>query len=1012
MHNEAILHSRASSAIYEPGKGPKTKRAFPREAVSLSAPRAAGVPGNRSVDSPLAVQLRRELEGEVLFDSFSRGRYSTDASIYQIEPIGVVVPKTEEDAARAIQIAREHGVAVLARGGGTSQIGQTVAAALVIDASKYLNRVIELDPPNRTVRVQPGIVLDELNRLLRPHGLFFPVDVSTASRATIGGMAGNNSCGSRSIRYGNMVHNVRAIDALLADGTRARFEKTNGDGGRDGANARYSEIVRRVRAIAARESDEIAARFPKVLRRVGGYNLDILTTAAPNMAQLLVGSEGTLAYFHRIDLALQPVPAHRVLGVCHFPTFYQAMDATQHVVTLDPTAVELVDRTMIDLSREIPMFRAAVDRFVKGRPDALLLVEFSGDDRAALLTHLKRLDELMGTLGFPNAIVEAIEPEFQRAIWDVRTSGLNIMMSMKGDGKPVSFIEDCAVELKDLAEYTRRLTEVFHKHGTTGTWYAHASVGCLHVRPILNMKDAAGAKKMRAIAEEAFAMVREYKGSHSGEHGDGIARSEFHEPMFGSRLVRAFEEIKDTFDPDGVFNPGRIVRPPKMDDRRLFRYRPGYAPAPIDAGLDWSEWGGFAQAAEMCNNNGACRKAEPGVMCPSYRATRDEQHATRGRANSLRLALTGQLGPDALTSQEMYDTLALCIGCKGCKRECPTGVDMARMKTEFLYQYHKQRTPKIKERLVAYLPRYAPRAARAAPLLNLRDRVPGLPWLSERLVGVSARRRLPRWRSDFFDARREAPTTTARSETDVVLFVDTFNTYFEPENARAAMAVLTAAGYNLRAAVPNHGGRPLCCGRTFLAAGLIDEARAEVRRLAQALRPAAERGTAIVGLEPSCLLTLRDELGVLLPKSETGDIAAHALLLEEFLVRERDRGRLRLAFKPLPAKRALLHGHCHQKAFGTLAAAQQALRLIPELEVNTIEAGCCGMAGAFGFDAEHYEVSLKIGELGPLPAIRRAESDALIVANGTSCRKQIEDGAGRQALHAVRLLEQALAGGE
>ncbi|HLF24306.1 MAG TPA: FAD-linked oxidase C-terminal domain-containing protein, partial [Burkholderiales bacterium] len=362
--------------------------------------------------------------------------------------------------------------------------------------------------------------------------------------------------------------------------------------------------------------------------------------------------EGTLAYFHRLHLELQPIPAQRVLAVCHFPTFYQAMDSTQHIVKLDPSAVELVDRTMIDLSRDIPLFRATVDRFVRGKPDALLLVEFAGDDRAPLRQSMKQLDELMGTLGFPNAIVEAIDSEFQKAIWDVRTSGLNIMMSMKGDGKPVSFIEDCAVELKDLAEYTRRLTDVFHKHGTTGTWYAHASVGCLHVRPVLNMKGEDGAKKMRAIAEEAFAMVREYKGSHSGEHGDGIARSEFHEPMFGSRLVRAFEEVKDTFDPDRVFNPGKIVRAPKMDDRRLFRFKPDYAPTRLDAGLDWSEWGGFSQAVEMCNNNGACRKSDPGVMCPSYRATRDEQHVTRGRANSLRLALTGQLGPDALISKD------------------------------------------------------------------------------------------------------------------------------------------------------------------------------------------------------------------------------------------------------------------------------------------------------------------------------------------------------------------------
>jgi FAD/FMN-containing dehydrogenase/Fe-S oxidoreductase len=972
----------------------------------------------RAGDSALATRLRRELEGEVLFDAFTRGRYSTDASIYQIEPIGVVIPRTEADIGRAIQIAAEHGVPVLPRGGGTSQIGQTVGAALVIDTSKYLNQLIELDTAQRRVSVQPGVVLDSLNQYLKPHGLFFPVDVSTSSRATIGGMAGNNSCGSRSIRYGNMVHNVRAIDALLADGTFLRFDKIGAMDRRAGAdNPRYREIVRGVRAIAERERDEIAERFPKLLRRVGGYNLDRVSAADGNLAQLLVGSEGTLAFFTRIHLDLQPIPPHRVLGVCHFPTFYAAMDATQHVVKLDPTAVELVDRTMIDLSRQIAMFRATVDRLVKGTPDALLLVEFSGNDHSTLLHRMKELHELMGTLGFPGAVVEAVDPEFQKAIWEVRTSGLNIMMSMKGDGKPVSFIEDCAVRLEDLAEYTDRLTRVFQKHGTTGTWYAHASVGCLHVRPILNMKDAEGAKKMRAIAEETFAMVREYKGSHSGEHGDGIARSEFHEPMFGPRIVRAFEELKDLFDPQNRFNPGKIVRAPRMDDRSLFRYKPDYAAAPLDTALatalatalDWSEWGGFTQAVEMCNNNGACRKSEPGVMCPSYRVTRDEQHVTRGRANSLRLALTGQLGRDALVSDDMYATMDLCVGCKGCKRECPTGVDVARMKIEFLHHYRRRHGLRMQDRLIAYLPRYAPWASRVPFLLNLRDRVPGVAWLSERLLGFSARRPLPRWRRDTFDARTER-SAIARNENapEVILLVDTFNTYFEPENARAAATVLSAAGYRVIFAQAADGGRPLCCGRTFLAAGLVDEARFEARRLVDALKPWAARDVPIVGLEPSCLLTLRDELGVMLPRAQTELIARNAMLLEEFLAREQQLGRLRLGLKPLAAKRALLHGHCHQKAFGAMSATQQTLRLIPGLAVQTIESSCCGMAGAFGFESKHYDVSMKMGELGLLPAVRAAATDTIIVADGTSCRQQIRDGAGREALHVARVLASAL----
>ncbi|MBI1986206.1 MAG: FAD-binding oxidoreductase, partial [Rhodospirillales bacterium] len=699
-------------------------------------------------DRRLASRLARELEGEVLFDAFSRGRYATDASHYQIEPIGVVVPKTADDIARVIGIAADEGVPVLPRGGGTSQCGQTVGEAVVVDVSKHLNRVLDFDAEAHTAWVEPGLVLDRLNAYLKSSGLWFPVDVSTSSRATIGGMAGNNSCGERSIRYGPMRDNVRAIEAVLMDGEAMCFGEVSDNVAGAALTPRQQALVTRLLRLGHREAPEIAERFPDLMRRVGGYNIDALmpggaprgkwskaTTARPathpNLAHLLVGSEGTLAFSTRIQIDLQPLPAHKVLGVCHFPTLYDAMESARHIVTLDPAAVELVDRTMIGLSRDIPMFRDTVNAFVKGTPEALLLVEFAGDDRDTQFRNLKRLGELMGELGFPDAVVEAIDPAFQRAIWEVRKAGLNIMMSMKGDGKPISFIEDCAVRLEDLAEYTDRLTQVFKKHGTTGTWYAHASVGCLHVRPVLNLKSEVDVGKMRAIAEEAFAMVREYKGSHSGEHGDGLVRSEFHEPMFGARMVKSFEEVKEAFDPALLLNPGKIVRPSKMDDRSLFRYKPGYRVPRFETALDWSDWGGFGGAVEMCNNNGACRKSDPGVMCPSFRVTGDEKHLTRGRANTLRLAISGQLGPEAFVSDDLYDTMKLCVGCKGCKRECPTGVDMAKMKIEFLHHYNKRHGLKRFDRAVAYLPRYAPWAARLAPLLNLRDRVPGLPWLSE-----------------------------------------------------------------------------------------------------------------------------------------------------------------------------------------------------------------------------------------------------------------------------------------
>ncbi|MHA1527687.1 MAG: FAD-binding and (Fe-S)-binding domain-containing protein, partial [Alphaproteobacteria bacterium] len=697
-------------------------------------------------------RLRREIEGEVLVSPFDRGRYATDASFYQIVPQGVVVAKRFADVEAALAIGREEGVPVTPRGGGTSQAGQTVNSGLVIDFSRHLDRVVSVDVENRRAVVEPGLVLDQLNRQLKPHGLWFPVDVSTASRATIGGMAANNSCGSRSIRYGKMRDNTLAIEALMADGTRRRFAA---NGPPDDA------LAPALLALGEREADEINARFPKLQRRVGGYNIDALTSDNKPLKwhDLLVGSEGTLAISERIEIALSPTLDHKTLGVCHFPRFRAAMEAAQHLVTLDPVAVELVDRNMIELGRAIPQFRPVVDEFVRGEPEALLLVEFAEPEQAENLRRLKGLGELMAELGFrwgdpgkqPGGVVEAIDPAFQARIWEVRTQGLNIMMSMKSAGKPVSFVEDCAVELKDLAEFTGRLTEVFRKHGTEGTWYAHASVGLLHVRPVLNLKQDTGVKALRAIAEEAFEIVAGYKGSHSGEHGDGIARSEFHERMFGTRMVRAFEEVKDLFDPAGVLNPGKIVRAPKMDDRSLFRYPPGYAHQPQETVFEWGEWpGGLHGAVEMCNNNGACRKLSGGVMCPSYRATRTERDLTRGRANSLRLALSGQLGAGAFASDEMVETMRLCVSCKACKSECPMSVDMAAMKLEVLAARAKIHGVGVRDRLVAHLPRYAPWVAWAPWLANLRDRLPGAAWASEKALGLAASRPLPRWRRDIW----------------------------------------------------------------------------------------------------------------------------------------------------------------------------------------------------------------------------------------------------------------------
>jgi FAD/FMN-containing dehydrogenase/Fe-S oxidoreductase len=925
-------------------------------------------------DSSLAARLRKEVDGEVLFDAASRGRYSTDASIYQVEPIGVVVPRSEEAARAAIAIAAQAGVPILPRGAGSSQCGQTVGAALIIDHSKYLNKVLEVDPQARTALVQPGVVLDALNARLREHGLWFPVDVSTSAQATLGGMAGNNSCGSRSIAYGNMVHNVLAIDAVTAGGERWRFGPMRDASGPPA----YQEFLSKLKKLYEREQDEIETRFPKLLRKVAGYNLDHLGPPHANAAHLLVGSEGTLAYSERIHLKLSRIPPARTLGVCHFTKFHTAMDLTRHIVKLGPSAVELVDRTMLGLAREIPAFRNTVGMFIRGDPDAILLVEFSGEDSVLQQKKLGDLAQLMADLGLPGSVVEITDARLQREVWEVRKAGLNIMMSMKGDGKPVSFIEDCAVPLEHLAEYTERLTAVFERHGARGTWYAHASVGTLHVRPVLDMRRD-GAAKMRAIAEEACAMVKQYKGAYSGEHGDGLVRSEWIAPFFGARLTACLAEIRSWLDPQGLMNPGKIVNPPRMDDRTLFRFKPGYATSVPPTVLDWSEWGGYDKAVEMCNNNGHCRKFDAGTMCPSYRATLDEMHLTRGRANTLRLALSGQLGADA--DSMVKEALDLCVSCKGCRRECPTGVDMARMKIEHLAHYKAKHGWTARDRAIAYLPRYAPWAARLAPFSNLISAA------FKGGLGFSRHRQLPRWRSDAFGE-------AGRADCDVLLFVDTFNRYFEPENARAALKVLQAAGNRV------YAPQGLCCGRTFLSVGLVDEAKREARKLLAALAPFAERAIPVVGLEPSCLLSLRDEFSVLLPGTET--LAKNALLLEEFLARNPGR----LNFREI-RKAVLLHGHCHQKAFDAMPAVEKVLRSIPGIGLRTIQASCCGMAGSFGYEAEHYDVSMKMAEASVLPEIRKSP-DAIVIADGTSCRHQIADGSGRAAWHVARQLEAAL----
>ncbi|MCY4336109.1 MAG: FAD-binding and (Fe-S)-binding domain-containing protein [Litoreibacter sp.] len=924
--------------------------------------------------------LQNRVEGEVLTGAFDRGRYATDASIYQIMPRAVLVPRSWDDVEAALDFAKAEGIALLPRGGGTSQSGQTVNDALVVDFTRHLNTVSDYDAEAGRVTVQPGLVLDDLNRQLKTDGLWFPVDVSTASRATLGGMAANNSCGSRSIRYGKMQDNVHGLEAMLPSGELRRFEKALLDHPLD------ADLL----ALAENERDEIAARFPSVLRRVGGYNIDALLGVAPDMGQLLVGSEGTLAVTKSLDLKLSPVLTTKTLGVCHFPTFHAAMDAAQHIVKLGPVAVELVDHNMIRLGRDIAQFRPIVDSFVKGEPEALLLVEFAETPKENR-RRLTALGDLMAELGYrwddpgkePGGVVEAEDPAFQARIWGVRAQGLNIMMSMRSEGKPVSFVEDCAVPLEHLAEFTSLLTDVFRKHGTDGTWYAHASVGLLHVRPVLNLRQDLGLKQMRAIAEEAFDLVADFKGSHSGEHGDGIVRSEFHERMYGTRMVRTFEQIKDRFDPDGVLNPGKIVRVPKMDERSLTRWPEAYATQSPKTVFDWSDWpGGLSGAAEMCNNNGACRKSAGGVMCPSFRVTGLEKDLTRGRANSLRLALTGQLGEGAFASDEMADAMQLCVGCKACKSECPMSIDMAKMKTEVQAARAAKQGLSLRDRVIAALPRVAPIAAKAAPLANLVQRFAGI-------AGFTTSRALPKFQPPF----------SGEAEGEVLLFADTFNCHFDPETLRAAERVIARTGRSV--GVVSAGGRKLCCGRTYLATGLTEKAKAELTRTTNAFRAGLEAGKTIVGLEPSCTLMFRDEAVNLIPDWRA-EMGAQVLTFAEYIAQSLPEG------LTLDA-RLIVHGHCHQKAMGVAQATVDVLNAIEGAEASMIDSSCCGMAGVFGYQAETEEVSRQMAELSLAPAVRAAHEDTIVVADGFSCRCQIKDVTSREARSLAVVLDEALA---
>jgi len=945
-------------------------------------------------------ELRNVIRGDVRFDAASRLLYSTDASMYQVEPVGVVIPRDGDDVQAALEVARRHRVAVLPRGGGTSLTGQTVNHALVLDFSRHMDQMLEVNAEELWARVQPGLVQDNLNDQVRSLGLQFGPDTSTSNRATLGGMLGNNSGGSHSIAYGLTVEHVIELTTRLADGSRAVFGEVTPEAfaAKCRAPGLEGEIYREVARIRDTYADEIRTRYPAHWRRVSGYNLDELVKDRPlNMARVVVGSEGTLVTVLEARVRLVRRPRKTALEVIHYHDIQEALESSQPILETGPYAVELTDKMILDLARN-NIEQSQRMGFVQGDPAAIMIVEYAGETDAEVRAKIEALDACRQRGRFGYAAHVARDTAEQQSIWKLRKAGLGLLLGMKGDKKPIAFVEDTAVEPRHLAEFVSSFREIFAKHDTVGAYYGHCSVGCLHIRPVIDLKTPRGLEQVRAIADEITDLVVRFRGTLSSEHGDGRARSPYLEKLFGPRLMQAFRELKHAFDPDNRMNPGNLVAPVGITDH--LRYGTQYTTWEPSTLLDFSEQGGFAAAIEMCNGVGACRKTLEGTMCPSYMATKDEEHSTRGRANALRAALSGRLPKAEFTGRRLYEVMDLCLECKGCKAECPANVDMAKLKYEFLHHYYEANGLPLRNRLFGQIAKVNRLGSRLPALVNRLSGLAPSRWALEKIAGIDRRRPLPSLAAETFDdwfRRHTPPAAAPRGE--VVLFNDTFVTYNVPEIARAAVEVLEVAGY--RAVLVDRK----CCGRPLISKGMLTQAREHAAWNVAQLAPYARRGVAIVGLEPSCLLTLRDETVDLLRTDDARAVARQSLLFEEFLVRERGRG-LALKFGA-NGRKALLHGHCHQKALVGTAPTVAALRWAG-FEVSEVDSGCCGMAGSFGFEREHYDVSVALGNRRLAPAVKAAPAETEIVAPGISCRQQIQHLAGRRAKHPAEVLREAL----
>jgi FAD/FMN-containing dehydrogenase/Fe-S oxidoreductase len=949
----------------------------------------------------IEAELKKRIEGDVRFDRYSRLLYSTDASIYQIEPIGVVVPRHKGDVQAVVEVANRLNVSVLPRGGGTSLAGQTVGHSIVLDFSKYMKNVFEVNKEELWCRVQPGFVQDELNAHVRPMGLQFGPDTSTANRATIGGMIGNNSAGAHSLTYGKTLDHVIELTVLLSDGSEVVLKDLSLDAveSKSRADTLEGRVYREIGRLAQQHKNEILARYPKIMRRVSGYNLDEFIKPQPfNLSRMVVGSEGTLGVVVEAKMRLVPKPKWTAMDVIHFYSDQEALECSQVVLQTAPYAMESTDKMILNLARgNIEQSRKL--GFVQGNPDSLLMVEFAGETEEEVKAQVYKLEELRKRVKIGYAATLAFKPEEVKTIWGVRKAGLGLLLGTKGDKKPIAFVEDAAVEPAKLPEFIKRFREIISGHDAVAGYYGHCSVGCMHIRPLINLKEQSEMHKMVSIADAICDLVLEFNGAMSGEHGDGLARSHFNAKLFGPALYDAFRQVKRAFDPKNLMNPGKIVDSPAMTES--LKISPQYKTWEPRTTLDFTEQGGFVRAVEMCSGMGECRKKLDGTMCPSYMGTLDEEHSTRGRANALRSVLSGKVPKEEFTGKRLYEVMDLCLECKACKAECPSNVDMAKLKYEFLDHYHRANGLPLRNRIFGGIETLNRLGSRLAPLSNWVANSSLNRWLMELVAGVDRRRPLPQFATETFeDWFRKHKMEGDGANGEVVLFHDTFNNFNTPNVAIAATRLLERSGYRVLLVDKK------CCGRPMISKGMLGQAKENAAWNIDKLAPYAEKGIPIVGLEPSCLLTLRDEYPEFIRTNTAKKVAANSFLLEEFAQREQAAGRLTINGSG-NGRKVLLHGHCHQKALVGTAPIVAMLKAAG-FEVSEVDSGCCGMAGSFGFEKEHYDLSLTIGNRRLAPAVKAAGADVEIVAPGISCRQQIDHLAGRKAKHPAELLWEVL----